>query len=104
MRPTLARQSDMPGREFDLNLWWGDKGGIRQRGIVQYTISPWQTKSAPHWLKSYLFNGYRRISGEVLFFGIPVAIGYGVYTWAKGFDEFQNSKAGHIAAGGEHHE
>jgi hypothetical protein len=38
-------------------------------------ISPWQTKAAPHWIRNYLFNGYRRISGEFLFFGIPFAIG-----------------------------
>ncbi|KDR77122.1 hypothetical protein GALMADRAFT_246320 [Galerina marginata CBS 339.88] len=84
MRPTIARQSEMPG-----------------------AISPFQTKAAPHWLKSYVFNGYRRLSGEILFFGIPFAVGYGVYTWAKGFDEWQNSKAGHlahVAAGGATHE
>lgn len=87
-------------------------------------LSPYQTKAAPHWLRSYIFNGYRRISGEVLFFGIPLAIGayhlalvtlvycltknrflgYGVYTWAKSYDEYQNSKAGHLASGGVHHE
>ncbi|KJA23809.1 hypothetical protein HYPSUDRAFT_104568, partial [Hypholoma sublateritium FD-334 SS-4] len=99
MRPTLPRRSDMPGPKV-YNLWWGDKSGGTQRGIVQYTISPYQTKAAPHWLRNYIFNGYRRLSGEVLFFGIPIAIGYGVYTWAKGFDEYQNSKAGHLAAGG----
>jgi UcrQ family len=38
-------------------------------------ISPWQTKSAPHWMRNYLFNGYRRISGELFFFGIPFALG-----------------------------
>jgi UcrQ family len=38
-------------------------------------ISPWQTKAGPHWLRNYLFNGYRRISGELVFFGIPFAIG-----------------------------
>ena len=38
-------------------------------------ISPWQTKAAPHWIRNYLFNGYRRISGELVFFGIPFAIG-----------------------------
>lgn len=30
--------------------------------------------------------------------------GYGVYTWAKSYDEWQNSKAGHLALGGDHHE
>ncbi|KAF4613091.1 hypothetical protein D9613_011040 [Agrocybe pediades] len=104
MRPTSARMSEMPGGKV-YNVWWGDKNGaIKQKGITTYTISPWQTKAAPHWLKSYIFNGYRRISGEVLFFGIPMLAGYGVYTWAKSYDEWQNSKAGHLALGGEHHE
>ncbi|TFK31798.1 cytochrome b-c1 complex subunit 8 [Crucibulum laeve] len=103
MRPTLARQSDMPGPK---NLWWGDKSGVRQRGIIQYSISPYQVKAAPHLIRNYLFNGYRRLSGELLFFAIPFALGYGVYAWAKKTDHYQNSKAGHIAAmehGGEHH-
>jgi ubiquinol-cytochrome c reductase subunit 8 len=38
-------------------------------------LSPYQTKAAPHWLRSYIFNGYRRISGEILFFGIPFVVG-----------------------------
>ncbi|KAF8153036.1 cytochrome b-c1 complex subunit 8 [Crassisporium funariophilum] len=101
MRPTIATQSEMPGGKV-YNLWWGDKSGIRQRGVIQYSISPWQTKAAPHWLRSYLFNGYRRISGELLFFGVPIAVGYATYTWAKKYDEHQNSKAGHIAAGAHH--
>jgi UcrQ family protein len=42
---------------------------------VTTAISPWQTKAAPHWMRNYLFNGYRRISGELIFFGIPFAIG-----------------------------
>lgn len=73
-------------------------------------------------MRTYLFNGYRRISGEILFFGIPFAIGacpviplrlilikqinfigYATYSWAKSHDEYQNSKAAHIAAG-VHHE
>ncbi|PPQ77935.1 hypothetical protein CVT25_015410 [Psilocybe cyanescens] len=108
MRPTLPRSSGMPGGKA-YSLWWGDQTGMKQKGVVTYgtklaAISPYQTKAAPHFLRSYLFNGYRRLSGEILFFGIPIALGYGVYTWAKGYDEWQNSKAGHLALGGEHHE
>jgi hypothetical protein len=43
--------------------------------LSSQAISPFQTKTAPHWLKSYIFNGYRRISGEILFFGIPMVLG-----------------------------
>ncbi|RDB23761.1 Cytochrome b-c1 complex subunit 8 [Hypsizygus marmoreus] len=101
MRPSIARFSDMPGGKV-YSLWWGDSGGIRQKGIVQYTLSPFQSKAAPHMIRSYLFNGYRRLSGELLFFLIPFGTGYGIYSWAKSYDAYQNSKAGHIAAGAEH--
>ncbi|EAU83901.1 hypothetical protein CC1G_10306 [Coprinopsis cinerea okayama7 len=99
MRPTAARFSDMPGPKV-YNLWWGDKTGtLRQKGITTYTISPYQTKTAPHWARNYLFNFYRRIGGELLFFGIPFALGYATYAWAKKHDAYMNSKAGHIAHG-----
>ncbi|KAF9467185.1 cytochrome b-c1 complex subunit 8 [Collybia nuda] len=96
MRPSIARFSDMPGPRV-YNLWWGDKGTIRQKGIVTYTLSPFQSKAAPNMLRNYLFNGYRRLSGEALFFLIPFGTGYAIYSWAKSYDAFQNSKAGHIA-------
>ncbi|KAF5350652.1 hypothetical protein D9756_008711 [Leucocoprinus leucothites] len=104
MRPTLARADGMPGPRV-YNLWWGDKRGTPQRGLIQYTISPWQTKSAPNMFREYLFNGYRRLAGEFKFWVIPFGIGYGVYAWARSYDTYQNSKAGHIAAmaKGEHH-
>ncbi|KAF8892953.1 cytochrome b-c1 complex subunit 8 [Infundibulicybe gibba] len=101
MRPSIARLSDMPGPKV-YNLWWGDKTGIKQKGMVTYTISPWQSKAAPNMLRNYLFNGYRRLSGEALFFLIPFGAGYGIYSWAKSYDAYQNSKAGHIAAGAHH--
>ncbi|EDR10376.1 uncharacterized protein LACBIDRAFT_293619 [Laccaria bicolor S238N-H82] len=102
MKPTAARLSDMPGPKV-YSLWWGDKsGGVRLKGITQYTLSPYQVKAAPHWLRHYLFNGYRRLSGELFFFGVPFVLGYSVYAWAKRVDEYQNSKAGHIAAGVHH--
>ena len=72
-------------------------------------------------MRNYLFNGYRRLSGEFFFFAIPFAVGmsrdiyiyiptkliilhtgYATYSWAKSYDEYQNSKAGHIASGGHH--
>ena len=38
-------------------------------------LSPYQVKAAPHWLRHYLFNGYRRLSGELFFFGVPFVLG-----------------------------
>ncbi|TEB32658.1 hypothetical protein FA13DRAFT_219209 [Coprinellus micaceus] len=96
MRPTLARQSDMPGPKV-YSLWWGDRTGIQQKAL-----SPYQAKVAPKFLSNYIFNGFRRLSGELLFFGIPFAVGYATYSWAKSYDHWVNSKEGHLASG-EHH-
>ncbi|PFH53419.1 hypothetical protein AMATHDRAFT_171189 [Amanita thiersii Skay4041] len=101
MRPTFARHSDMPGPKV-YNLWWGDQTGIRQKGITQYTLSPFQAKAAPKMIRNYLFNGYRRLAGEAIFWIIPFGIGYGVYTWARNYEEWAKSKAGHLALEGHH--
>ncbi|KAF5352077.1 hypothetical protein D9758_009449 [Tetrapyrgos nigripes] len=102
MRPSVTRYSDMPGPQHAWNRWWGDTALQKQRGVVQYTISPYQSKAAPKMIRSYIFNFYRRVSGEAVYFVVPFALGYGVYTWAKNRYEYMNSKAGHLASG-EHH-
>jgi len=101
MRPSVARLSEMPGPKV-YNLWWGDKTGQRQRGMVSYTISPFQSKAAPNMFQNYLFNGYRRLAIQTPYFVLPFVAGYGLYSWAKGYDEWQNSKAGHLAGAGGH--
>ncbi|TFK75654.1 hypothetical protein BDN72DRAFT_954818 [Pluteus cervinus] len=102
MRPTVAHMSGMPGPKVYMQ-WWGDKNGaIKQKGIYQYTLSPYQFKANPNMIRNYLFNAYRRLSGEALFFIIPFAAGYGIYSWAKSYDGWAKSKAGHLAT--EHHE
>ena len=35
----------------------------------------YQVKAAPHWLRHYLFDGYRHLSGELFFFGVPFVLG-----------------------------
>ncbi|GLB42975.1 putative ucrQ family protein [Lyophyllum shimeji] len=101
MRPSVARQSEMPGPKV-YSLWWGDRTIPKQKGVVEYTISAYRAKAAPHMLRNYLFNGYRRLSGELVFWLIPFGMGYGIYTWAKKTDAYHHSKAAHVAAGVEH--
>jgi ubiquinol-cytochrome c reductase subunit 8 len=48
-------------------------------------------------LRTYLFNFYRRASAEALYILVPFGIGYGIYSWARRYDAYLNSKAGHIA-------
>ncbi|KAJ3869533.1 cytochrome b-c1 complex subunit 8 [Lentinula novae-zelandiae] len=102
MRPSIARASEMPGPKRAWSSWWGAPI-IKQKGIVEYTLSPYQTKAAPHWVRNYVFNFYRRVSAEAVYFVIPFGLGYGIYAWAKRHDAHQNSKAGHIASGAAHH-
>ncbi|CAK5273917.1 unnamed protein product [Mycena citricolor] len=96
MRPTRAAFSDMPGPKV-YNLWWGDQTAAKQKGIYTYTLSPYQSKAAPHMLRSYLFNGVRRLSIYALPIAIPSAIYY--YTWQAAVKDchWRNSKEGHLA-------
>ncbi|EIM87271.1 uncharacterized protein STEHIDRAFT_130709 [Stereum hirsutum FP-91666 SS1] len=102
MKPTSAVWSDMPGPK---NPWWGDKeGGIQKiRGVTTYTVSPFRQRAASHMFSGYLFNGYRRLSKQFIFWSIPVAVGYSTYAWAKKTDAWMSSKEGHLALA-EHHE
>ncbi|KAH9829569.1 cytochrome b-c1 complex subunit 8 [Rhodofomes roseus] len=101
MRATEIRRSDMPGPKV-YNLWWGDKELPKQKGVIQYSMSPMRQRATHHIFRNWIFNGYRRLSGQVGYWIIPVAIGYGTYAWAKRYDAFHNSKAGHLAAHGGH--
>jgi len=86
----------MPGPKT-YNMWWGAPDLPPQKGIVQYSMSPFRQRATHKMFQNWLFNGYRRISVQVPYFAIPFAIGYGTYAWAKSYDTWQNSKAAHIA-------
>ncbi|KAL0576494.1 Cytochrome b-c1 complex subunit 8, mitochondrial [Marasmius crinis-equi] len=94
----------MPGPQHAWSKWWGDVhgAGMKQRGIVQYALAPNQAKVAPKMIRTYVFNFYRRVSAEAIYFVIPFAIAYGTYTWGNARYAHINSKAGHLEAG-EHH-
>ncbi|KAJ7623379.1 cytochrome b-c1 complex subunit 8 [Roridomyces roridus] len=96
MRPSNALKSDMPGPKVYLQ-WWGDQSAQRMKGVYQYTLSPYQAKAAPHMLRSYLFNGIRRLSIYALPIAIPAGIYY--YTWNAAVKDYhwRNSKEGHLA-------
>ncbi|CCM05620.1 uncharacterized protein FIBRA_07849 [Fibroporia radiculosa] len=135
MRVTDVRRSDMPGPKvyvsvlspvpvselrctvygiiFFGNLWWGDRELPKQKGLTQYSMSPMRQRATHNLFRNWIFNGYRRLSGQMPYWIIPFAIaswsaaerlsfGYGTYSWAKRYDAYLNSKAGHIAAHGGH--
>ncbi|PCH37490.1 hypothetical protein WOLCODRAFT_109965 [Wolfiporia cocos MD-104 SS10] len=103
MRATDIRRSDMPGPKV-YNIWWGDRELPKQKGIIQYSMSPFRQRATHNILRNWLFNGYRRLSGQVGYWIVPFGIMYGTYTWAKRYDVWQNSKEGHLALHGEHGE
>jgi len=77
--------------------WWGHMGGPAQKGIVTYSLSPFQQRAFKGVVSGYLFNGYTRIAAQVPYFFVPLATAYGIYVWANKTDEYNNSKAGHLA-------
>ncbi|KAM5531375.1 hypothetical protein V8D89_014968 [Ganoderma adspersum] len=102
MRPTAVARGDMPGPKVYLN-WWGDHHNLpKQKGIVTYAVSPFRQRAAHNLIRGYVFNGYRRLSKHFIYWSIPFTLGYGIYTWARSYDKWQNSKAAHVAGHGGH--
>ncbi|EIW66266.1 hypothetical protein M231_01703 [Tremella mesenterica] len=101
MRPSSVVQSGMPGGKAYMG-WWGDMGGPKQKGVIQYSLSPFRQRATAGMLTGYLFNGFSRIMAQVPYFVPPFAIGYGVYIWGKTRYEWNNSKEGHHQLSMEH--
>ncbi|KAJ7224437.1 cytochrome b-c1 complex subunit 8 [Mycena pura] len=99
MKFSNVLRSDMPGPKV-YNLWWGDGTLAKQKGIYQYTISPYQAKAAPHMIRNYLFNGARRLSVYALPILVPASIYY--YVWQAAVKDYhwRNSKEGLLATAG----
>ena len=38
-------------------------------------MSPWKQRPAHHIIRGYIFNGYRRLSGQFVYWSIPFALG-----------------------------
>ncbi|KAG8216051.1 cytochrome b-c1 complex subunit 8 [Butyriboletus roseoflavus] len=101
MRPTTVRSSGMPEAKA-YNPWWGDTCNLKQKGVITYTLSPYRQRPTKQIFQDWMFNGYKRLAAQVPYWIVPFAIAYGTYTWAKRYDAWQNSKAGHIALHGTH--
>ncbi|GHT84535.1 hypothetical protein FACS1894129_1330 [Actinomycetota bacterium] len=91
--------------------WWGAFGGPVQKGIKSYgrlsptyvaAVSPFQQNPFAGVFQGYMFNGFRRAVKHLPYSGIPFALGYVIYTWGNKESAYVNSKAGHLAHGGEH--
>jgi len=77
------------------HTWWGHFGGPVQRGIVTYSLSPFEQRLFAGALKHGLFNTYRRFMSQVPYVAIPLILGYSIYRWGTAKHEYLHSKAGH---------
>ncbi|KAF9038942.1 hypothetical protein BDZ89DRAFT_391382 [Hymenopellis radicata] len=97
MKPSTIRFSGMPGPRREWIRWFGDKEGIAvQRGVYQYSLSPFQLKVGPNWARGYLEGALRHLKGEARFYTVPFLFGIGVYVWANDHYAYLNSKANHV--------
>ncbi|KAG4306555.1 hypothetical protein PORY_000543, partial [Pneumocystis oryctolagi] len=74
--------------------WWGNMGGPVQKGIITYSLSPRAQNPFAGAFHSAFFNTYRRCRQQILYFGVPLAMGYSIYVWANKRNEYLYSKEG----------
>ncbi|KAL7008472.1 ubiquinol--cytochrome-c reductase subunit 8 [Cystobasidiomycetes sp. EMM_F5] len=97
MRSSAPVLSGMPtGKKY--MGWWGAFGGPPQVGITQYSLSHYRQNAFQGFLKHSVMQGYSRIIAQVPYFLVPIALSYGVISWAVKKNEWHNSKEGHLAA------
>ncbi|EGO01034.1 hypothetical protein SERLA73DRAFT_134218 [Serpula lacrymans var. lacrymans S7.3] len=101
MKPTNVLSSDMPGPKV-YNPWWGDTSNMKMKGVTTYSLSPFRQRATKNMFSGWLFNGYKRLASQMPYWIVPFAAGYGIYSWAKSRDAWNNSKAGHVALHGSH--
>ncbi|ORY28056.1 cytochrome b-c1 complex subunit 8 [Naematelia encephala] len=101
MRPSQVALSGMPsGKTWQ--GWWGDLGGAKQKGIVTYTLSPYQQRAFKGVITGWILNGSTRLLAQVPYWIVPFGIAYSTYLWGKSTYEYNNSKEGHHKLAQEH--
>ncbi|KAF9178660.1 hypothetical protein BGZ51_003064 [Haplosporangium sp. Z 767] len=63
--------------------WWGHLGAAKQRGIVIYSLSPYEQRAFAGALHQAVFNTFRRVTGQAFYITVPFGLAYGVYSWGK---------------------
>ncbi|KAK0635915.1 ubiquinol--cytochrome-c reductase chain [Bombardia bombarda] len=104
MRPTQALRGgggDAPIGKFNKYLGgWGSFGGMKQKGIITYGVSPNRQNPLAGTGHDAIFNTFRRFSAQVGYWAPPMIAGYYIMNWAIERNEYLNSKAGHAEFGG----
>ncbi|RIA93098.1 cytochrome b-c1 complex subunit 8 [Glomus cerebriforme] len=74
--------------------WWGNMGGPVQKGIITYSVSPYQQRAFAGAIKHGIFNVFRRTISQAPYVGPPVVLGYLIYSYHNKKHEYLHSKAG----------
>ncbi|KAK5115264.1 hypothetical protein LTR62_001464 [Meristemomyces frigidus] len=73
---------------------WGDLGSPPQRGIVHYGIAQNRQNPFAGASNAAVFNTFRRTRNQILYWSVPLLVGYETMQWAIGRNEYLNSKEG----------
>lgn len=63
--------------------WWGNFGGLPQKGIASYTLAGNQQKPTAGIVHAAIFNSWRRFKGNVLYVVPPFVAYYFIMDWAE---------------------
>ncbi|KAI1335396.1 UcrQ family protein [Xylariaceae sp. FL0016] len=97
MRPTQALQGGGEGPIGKYGKYlghWGHFGGMKQKGIVTYAMSPNRQNPFANAGHDAIFNTWRRFSKQVLYFAPPLVFFYYTMSWATERNHYLNSKHG----------
>ncbi|KAF2774241.1 UcrQ-domain-containing protein [Teratosphaeria nubilosa] len=95
MRPSqILRASGGPKKPGQYLGPWGDLGSMPQKGIVHYGLSNNRQNPLAGTFNAAIFNTFRRTRNQILYWSIPLLIGYETMQWAIERNEYLNSKAG----------
>ncbi|KAF2158677.1 hypothetical protein M409DRAFT_71527 [Zasmidium cellare ATCC 36951] len=78
---------------------WGDPKCIPQKGIVTYGIAQNRLRPLAGTAQAAVFNTFRRTRNQILYWGVPLLVGYQAMQWATERNEYLNSKAGRAEFG-----
>ncbi|GAM87912.1 hypothetical protein ANO11243_059400 [Dothideomycetidae sp. 11243] len=73
---------------------WGNFGSQTQKGIITYAVSNNRQRPLAGTAHAAVFNTFRRTRGQILYWSIPLLVGYETMKWAIERNEYLNSKAG----------
>ncbi|KAJ9618749.1 ubiquinol--cytochrome-c reductase subunit 8 [Taxawa tesnikishii (nom. ined.)] len=89
---SYAKLDDLNGFAdlFSTGTW---DGGVTL-GIVTYGLAQNRQRALAGTANAAVFNVYRRTKAQILFWAVPLLVGYELMNWATERNEFLNSKEG----------